>query len=853
MHGTALDTSTDPIDIWELVNSTLEGLPQSQRCDSTGRQTQSSGDGNLGLDNKNTLELLDESLQHQPVEGRKSFDSGDGDSNERQKEIDYQAFRTTTAFLSIIQGLSDLRHPNMKEKKPFSDSNERLVLKLCHAFTVLAVIRHEVVAVSVGFKVDAPDTGSGLEVLLTEQDLTKLDLFFNQNPRKTDLAALNDLQGDKVLPPRAPADFDLVNGVEPTREVLEKYIRGLKVTRYDRTLEEHIWMLQTIFRTCRTKEVVFGPLMHYIIMTCFPKMWAHINHYKSLFYTGVLGSIRPQGTTFIKPKAPLGTSNNEEKAQFDTVAFALSTKRATKIENKHDREFLATFLIVRPSNTYSTLRKHSVKMGKDQSLCLYNENTCEEFCSSVDYVLKGFRENLSKFNAYKSALSNPVKSKVAMYMPKDVDQYGHMLHKLTRGAALRMYLENVNALLSDFHHPPPPKRVFLFKSSTEAARLEALLDAEIDIELQSGREADYWSFDPPKPEDTTAPLAWQVCLRWIKLLVSYFSAASMLVSHICKPEFPPINVRLLRNSPGETSLLPWKDLLKNPKYFPLESAKGYEPETLPDRSNTNIVETINQAILCNPYKHGSNLNVFRNLWGQVMESTLTESETHKIADALDKRFKEFHDTIGIPACRSYAQQIRSELKVWKKGATQNSMSASLIMSNIMDNITSMMEICYLFSQMQKSTFTGTVHCEANLANYLVHRDASSDSMDSPVYNRIIAVSKENCPSCHALLGFLRRNKPPFLSMGAHRTVFPCSLPLNVEQSVVDQMNSLFGAQLRKGLVDFLNNMGPRRRTYSTGSEVVSDGSERSDSPDREPGEYAPTFEEEEVEVGGSED
>jgi hypothetical protein len=367
-------------------------------------------------------------------------------------------------------------------------------------------------------------------------------------------------------------------------------------------------MLKTIFNSLKSKQDVEKYLMHYIILTCFPKMWARIDHRRSVFYSKVLGSIQPEGSGFIISEAP-ETSKNEGFTQHHPVAFALFDDAATRKEtNVDDLDFLSVLVGHKdfPEEKFPQLYETYTKMGQQKELCLYNKKTCGEFCLAVDLVLKGFRNSLGHLQAFRLALveGRPAK-KLSSQEYLEVNQYGFMLHMLSRGAALRMYLQNVNPLLREFCQPAP-KRIYRFKEKStnpstnpfdkevESEELQAEreeLEAEGE-ELEAELEADNKDFEfLAEPEDGSH--AWQICLRWIKLLVSYFSATSMLIDHLHVKEFPEITVRLLRNSPGEKTLMPWEALLRNPKYF------------LPrDRSNNEIISILQQAISSKPYNLG---------------------------------------------------------------------------------------------------------------------------------------------------------------------------------------------------------------------------------------------------------
>ena len=99
-----------------------------------------------------------------------------------------------------------------------------------------------------------------------------------------------------------------------------------------------------------------------------------------------------------------------------------------------------------------------------------------------------------------------------------------------------------------------------------------------------------------------------------------------------------------------------------------------------------------------------------------MNGRPTKDERLEIANDFDERFRKIKETIGIHGCVAYAQDIRNNLEVWKGAESQSiSISSSLILTKI----DSMMELCYVFSQFAApSRFRGTVHCEANMANFL---------------------------------------------------------------------------------------------------------------------------------------
>jgi hypothetical protein len=451
-------------------------------------------------------------------------------------------------------------------------------------------------------------------------------------------------------------------------------------------------------------------------------MCARIDNRRSLFYIEVLRRIQPRGSGFIilkEPLAPSETSNNNGFTQPEPVSLAPSNEPATR--NNHDLDFLKE--LVRhndfPPVKFPALHERLRKMGQQEGLSVYDKETCGEFCSVVNLALQGFREKLLVLRSYRPTSDNgSYTTKQASQVPYKVNQYGRLLHKLSRTAALRTYLQHINPLLSDFSRPAP-KRVYWFKNKSADALDSEVEAEELEAELEAGLETDNKDFEfPTEPEEEFTKKdahAWQICLRWIKLLVSHFSAATMLAEHLSKEEFPPISVRLLQNSPGSDRLIPWKILLKDRKYFP-RLTDDHNLGMGPSRSNEEIISILEAAISSNPYDHGYQLQNIRDDWEQIMNGRPTENQRLEIANDFDERFRKIEETIGIRGCVAYAQDIRKNLEVWKGAESQSiSISSSLILSKI----DSMMELCYVFSQFAApSRFKGTVHCEANMANFL---------------------------------------------------------------------------------------------------------------------------------------
>ena len=240
-----IDGQKEHSDTDEASSDGQKDCPESDEgsSDSTGLHGESEplSDVDLGLDSAQILAAIDGQKRH-PESDRGSSgyvgmdesecdlesDEGLSDSDGMdESELDYAAFRTITTFLHIIQKWPGPCHLNTKEDSTSASPNDRLVLKLCNSFAILSVIRHEVVAVGVGLRLESPRPE--VELLLTEQGLKNFDILFNENPRARDRKKLRAVNGDALRQPKPPIALIQAYGGEPTEEQLKRHLQKLKV------------------------------------------------------------------------------------------------------------------------------------------------------------------------------------------------------------------------------------------------------------------------------------------------------------------------------------------------------------------------------------------------------------------------------------------------------------------------------------------------------------------------------------------------------------------------------------------------------------------------------------------------
>ena len=339
-------------------------------------------------------------------------------------------------------------------------------------------------------------------------------------------------------------------------------------------------------------------------------------------------------------------------------------------------------------------------------------------------IIETFQDALSSLNR-EALLGNRGDNMPILKSIKQVNWYGQLLRRLCGGAALRTHLENINQFLADLLQPAPRRRR-LFKAASDGGLDVAVLDADEDVE---DPEVDEGNFEVDSEyEESTAEhqIPWLICHRWLKLLIAQFDAANNLVGHIALPDFPTISAKILRNPPGTRSLMEWKELLNNPKYFPRKSVMAGR-----DRSNVNIISSLERAISGQPYKLGSLLQDIQVYWQELLEGPKTKDRKEEIASYLNDQLCKVEKSL-VPGCQVTAGNIRKNIEKWLENSSapnpNSSLSISMVVAGqINDQINSMLNMCHIFSQFDNPMeFSGTVHCEANLANYLSHLPSLPD-------------------------------------------------------------------------------------------------------------------------------
>jgi hypothetical protein len=273
VHRITFSSGSAGIRTRDLPDSTLENQAQSLSYeDTTEGQIESLSDEDTADENQ---ESTTQSSSDDSLEGPDGSDSDEGllfalsssdeGLNKRRDEtleLDYEAFRTITSLLALIQTWPDLRRSNTGGPKPASTLNESLVLKICNSLAVLAVIQHEVIAIGVDYQ------PASVQVIISasrpEQEnflngFTKLDLLVNKNPRKSEYQLLSELTEDQLtIEPQKPTGLKEFTEENLTPDVLDCYITSHNVTRLVPLVPTHVLFLHGQTETILLWKSTFG-------------------------------------------------------------------------------------------------------------------------------------------------------------------------------------------------------------------------------------------------------------------------------------------------------------------------------------------------------------------------------------------------------------------------------------------------------------------------------------------------------------------------------------------------------------------------------------------------------------------
>ena len=256
----------------------------------------------------------------------------------------------------------------------------------------------------------------------------------------------------------------------------------------------------------------------YIVAASFPKMNHRMRSPRlSQHYFDCLTGMELKDFGFTEPTHIGTVETNSENPDQALLDYLPGLARVTKIDN---------LLVAMTEGTE-----------------IYNKDTYLEFHNLLCELLRNFRQSLDNLITL-STEKNPIATNIRDQL-KIVLSFGRSLRAVVTGAAIEKHLKAVADLLE-----------------VDNGNSWVVGDEEGDAE-----------FDALKPYSTYRGkplLPWQSYKNWLKLMIVYFDAESILRHHLSSHPRPNLDIQILAPClpDQEAKMLTWKKLLLHKTYFP---------------------------------------------------------------------------------------------------------------------------------------------------------------------------------------------------------------------------------------------------------------------------------------------
>lgn len=261
-------------------------------------------------------------------------------------------------------------------------------------------------------------------------------------------------------------------------------------------LPYHLWILNRLLvpEPNVPKDVSLNRLLKYVVSTCHPKMnrrW--MNETLSVPYYASLQSIPSDSITF--RDCPVDPKKLDKQIQNDLLLLASINNATARLDLK----------------VPELARLAAVYAQDGTQLRIYAKETCREFHELLCALLKGFATSLQALGENQPKPAQPRADSEFKKHLGSVLSYGCLLRWIVNGYAIDHYLQNLEnmGLLTDHRR-------------------------EVVLELDESGECDPDLGQPTAIlNDRDRPLSyWKSYKDWLKLTLSYFIAAEIVVNYV---------------------------------------------------------------------------------------------------------------------------------------------------------------------------------------------------------------------------------------------------------------------------------------------------------------------------------
>ena len=375
-----------------------------------------------------------------------------------------------------------------------------------------------------------------------------------------------------------------------------------------------------------------------------------------------------------------------------------SERKRDQVELENDHLFLEDFILVTLANDdfvgldIPEIIKAATNLHLgDKIFDLYTNETSQEFHKLLLYLLQNFQTTLVQLIAWcdsdtKKATTKDTTSDSKNTFSKSIHKvhiYGYALLRLSRGRAFQLHLENIEPLLKEI----------LDLGDEEEDHIE-----EYDGELEEIRLTLPQNGDLPK-----------LYTAWLRLMVAHFDATEIVVRALDKLQFEKVSVTILVPPKPDGKLLKWRELFSH-QYLP-----NINPGSDRDIPSHNDILVFLEAGVSRAEAANRQYELAENAlkgWNTPGDRSEVIS-TLQLAIDPDAQVKDI-----ITKIKTWQTMHRQTTASEKKYRTELSKDISSSIKKLKDAFLQQRDRDFFFSNLEKMSFSGTVHCEACLASLL---------------------------------------------------------------------------------------------------------------------------------------
>jgi hypothetical protein len=330
-------------------------------------------------------------------------------------------------------------------------------------------------------------------------------------------------------------------------------------------------------------------------------------------------------------------------------------------------------------------------LAAKESKPIYNESTYKEFHLLLCELLTKYNVSLNDLKG-----KNPHDTESILKALRKVWVFGDHLRTMVRSSAVETHLQAITDFLD----------VDTRKLWTHHGDLE--------------EDADFVDFQHLKPHSMRkgkALLPWESYRDWLTLMVQYFDAAKMLISHISTTDSqisPPFSITILCPPRPETNMLPWTDVLKEDHFFP----------TLPgDTSGEEFIQLLRTGCLTNGPPLVEALKFAKK--NLLIESNLLAPDSSTKIDAIAQQVA--NSILGEPP-----DGIVKEIVALKESEPQGRLAEARA---IVEKLGTLSTRNLFYTSLKNGplergdNFYGKYHCEAYVASLITFLSQSESGQD----------------------------------------------------------------------------------------------------------------------------